>query len=124
MARWSASAAIIVAAHAALIALAMAWYTHSPPPGVTIPAIMVDMAPASAAPQTQPMDVAPGPEMQQADASPPEAAPPETVQEQLAPTPPQEKPEVRSAARAESGAQRRKNPSPPKSCRIAQNPPR
>ena len=94
MARWSASAAIIVALHAALIALAMAWYTHSPPPGVTMPAIMVDMAPASAAPQTKPMDVAPGPEMQQADASPPEATPPETVQEQVAPTPPQDKPEV------------------------------
>jgi protein TonB len=93
-ARWGASAAIIVAAHAALIALTMAWYTHSPPPGVTMPAIMVDMAPASAAPQTQPMDVAPGPEMQQADVSPPEVTPPETVQEPIAPTPPQEKPEV------------------------------
>ncbi len=108
MARWSASAAIIVAAHAALIALAMTWYTHSPPPGVTMPAIMVDMAPASAAPQTRPMDVAPGPEMQQADASPPEAAPPETVQEQVAPTPPQDKPEV------EAPPQQKAEPTPQK----------
>ena len=34
-----------VAVHAALIALGMTWYTQRPPPGVTLPAIMVDMAP-------------------------------------------------------------------------------
>ena len=42
-----------------------------PPPGVSIPTIMVDMAPATASPQPTPMDIAPGPEMQEADASPP-----------------------------------------------------
>jgi protein TonB len=55
---------------------------------------MVDMAPVSAAPQPTQMDLAPGPVMQQADASPPEPAVAEAVQEQIAPTPPQEKPEV------------------------------
>jgi protein TonB len=40
------------------------------------------------------MDLAPGPVRQQADASPPEPAVAEAVQEQIAPTPPQEKPEV------------------------------
>jgi protein TonB len=40
------------------------------------------------------MDLAPGPVMQAADASPPEAARQEAVEEQIAPTPPQEKPEV------------------------------
>ena len=69
-----------------------------------MPAIMVDMSPASAAPQTQPMDVAPGPEMQQADASPPEVTPPETVQELIAPTPPQDKPEVEAPPGAEGAA--------------------
>jgi protein TonB len=63
-------------------------------PGVSLPAIMVDMAPASSAPQPTQMDLAPGPVMQQADASPPEPAAAEAVQEQIAPTPPQEKPEV------------------------------
>src|SRR6185312_9261951 len=57
-------------------------------------AIMVDMAPASSAPQPTQEDLAPGPVMQQADASPPEPAVAEAVQEQIAPTPPQEKPEV------------------------------
>ena len=52
----------------------MKWYTQRPVPGVSLPAIMVDMAPASASPQPTPMDLAPGPVMQQADASPPEPA--------------------------------------------------
>jgi protein TonB len=92
--RWGASAFAIVAAHAALIALAMNWSTQRPVPGVSLPAIMVDMAPVSASPQPTPMDLAPGPVMQQADASPPEPAVAEAVQEQIAPTPPQGKPEV------------------------------
>ncbi len=69
--RWGTSAAAITAAHAALIALGLAWYTQRPPPGVSIPTIMVDMAPATASPQPTPMDIAPGPVMQEADASPP-----------------------------------------------------
>jgi periplasmic protein TonB len=93
--RWGASAAAIVALHAALLALGLAWYTQHPLPGIAMPAIMVDMAPASSSPQPTPMDLAPGPVMQQADASPPpEPAKPQIVEEQIAPTPLQEKPEV------------------------------
>jgi protein TonB len=93
--RWGTSATAIVVAHAALIALGMAWYTQRPPPGVTMPTIMVDMAPATASPEPTPLDIAPGPVMQEADASPPvEQARPETVQEQLEATPPQLTPEV------------------------------
>jgi protein TonB len=93
--RWGSSGIAIVAAHAALIAIFMNWYTQRPTPGINLPAIMVDMAPVTSSPQPTPMDLAPGPVMQQADASPPlEAAPQETVMEEIAPTPPQEKPEV------------------------------
>jgi periplasmic protein TonB len=92
--RWGVSAMAIVAAHAALIALAMNWYTQRPEPGVAVPAIMVDLAPITSSPEAAPMDMMPGPEMQQADASPPEPAAAEAVPEQIAPTPPQEKPEV------------------------------
>jgi periplasmic protein TonB len=92
--RWGVSAMAIVAAHAALIALAMNWYTQRPEPGVAMPAIMVDLAPITSSPEAAPMDMTPGPEMQQADASPPEPAAAEAVPEQIAPTPPQEKPEV------------------------------
>ncbi len=59
--RWGISAAAIVAAHAALIAIGMNWYPQRPEPGVTLPAIMVDMAPVSSSPQSTPLDVAPGP---------------------------------------------------------------
>jgi protein TonB len=95
--RWIVCALAIGLAHVGLVAAAVAWYQLSPPPGVSVPAIMVDMAPASAAPETQPEDVAPGPQMQQAEAPAPEpepvaseplvTPPPET-------SPPQDKPEV------------------------------
>jgi protein TonB len=98
MARWSGSAAIIVAIHAALIALGVAWYTRSPPPGVALPTIMIDLAPPSppSSPSVQPLDLPPGPEMREADSPPPPPEPPkpEVMQEQLAPTPPQENPVV------------------------------
>jgi protein TonB len=118
--RWATSATAIVALHAALIALAVAWYTQRPSPGVTIPTIMVDMAPATASPAPTPMDIAPGPEMQAADASPPEAAKPEPVQEQLAPTPPQPKPEV------EAPPEQTTQPTPPKPepAKIVPDPPK
>ncbi len=107
--RWGTSAAAIVAVHAGLIALGLAWYTQRPPPGVTMPAIMVDMAPASSAPRPTPMDLAPGPQMQQADAPPPpELAKPEPVEEQIAPTPPQQKPDV------EAPPEQKMPPAPPK----------
>jgi periplasmic protein TonB len=92
--RWGISAFAILAAHAALIAAGMKWYREQPLPGVTLPAIMVDMAPATTAPQSTPLDLAPGPVMQAADTSPPEPAQRQAVEELIPPTPPQEKPEV------------------------------
>ena len=107
--RWGAAAVAILAAHAALIGLGMNWATQRPAPGVSLPVIMVDMSPVSAAPQPTQMDLAPGPVMQQADASPPpEAAQQEVVQEQIAPTPPQEKPDVVAPPEQKS------EPTPPK----------
>src|ERR1700704_6445055 len=112
MARWSGSAAIIVAIHAALIALGVAWYTHSPPPGVALPTIMIDLAPASvpSSPGMQPLDLPPGPEMREADPPSPPPEPPkqEAIQEQLAPTPPQENPVV------EAPPEQKVEPPPPK----------
>lgn len=92
--RWGTSAVAVVALHLALIALAVAWFRPPMSPGIPLPAIMVDMAPATSAPQPTQLDLAPGPVMQQADASPPEAAAQQALEEQIAPTPPQEKPDV------------------------------
>ncbi|MET0876560.1 MAG: TonB family protein [Tardiphaga sp.] len=98
--RWTVSAAVIVAVHAGLIAAGIAWYRDQPVAGAEIPAIMIDMAPATAAPEVSQQDITPGPEMQQADA-PSEPPPPEPVQqavveEQLPPAPVMEKPEVQA----------------------------
>ena len=93
-ARWGVSAAVIVALHVAAALLAMNWLRSQPEQGVSLPAIMVDMTPVTSAPQSMPVDTAPGPVMQEADASPPEPVQRQTVEETLAPTPPQEKPDV------------------------------
>ncbi|UPK37086.1 energy transducer TonB [Bradyrhizobium sp. 186] len=92
--RWGASATVIVALHVAAALLAMSWLKSKPELGVSLPAIMVDMAPATSAPQPTLDDVAPGPPMQEADASPPEPMQQQAVEETIAPTPPQQKPEV------------------------------
>jgi protein TonB len=93
--RWGVAAVTILATHAALIAIGMNWTRPQPESGVTLPAIMVDMAPVSAAPQSMPLERAPDQLMEQADASPPEPVKQQdVVEEQIAPTPPQEKPEV------------------------------
>lgn len=93
-ARWGVSAAVIVALHLAAALLATNWLTSQPEQGVSLPAIMVDMAPVTSAPQSMPDDVAPGPVMQEADASPPEPAQRQVIEETIAPTPPQDKPDV------------------------------
>ncbi|WP_439402298.1 TonB family protein [Bradyrhizobium sp. DASA03068] len=93
-ARWGLSAGVIVALHVAAALLAMSWLRTQPEQGVSLPAIMVDMSPVTSAPQSTLDDVAPGPLMQEADASPPEPVQRQAVEETIAPTPPQERPEV------------------------------
>ncbi|RXT35329.1 TonB family protein [Bradyrhizobium betae] len=93
-ARWGVSGAVIVVLHIAAALLAMSWLRSQPEQGVTLPAIMIDMSPATSAPQPTHDDVAPGLLMQEADASPPEPVQRQMVEETIAPTPPQEKPDV------------------------------
>lgn len=95
--RWTGSALAIMVLHAGLIAGGMALYRHTAPPGVTAPAIMVDLSPMSAAPEAQPLDIAPGPQMQQADtpaAPPPEPQAQQQVEQPIPPTPLMEHAEV------------------------------
>ncbi|QOG19767.1 MULTISPECIES: energy transducer TonB [Bradyrhizobium] len=93
-ARWGASAAVIVALHVAAALIAMNWIRSQPEQGVSLPAILIDMTPETSAPQSTPLDIAPGPLMQQADASPPEPMQQQVVEEMIPQTPPQEKPDV------------------------------
>ncbi|WP_338696527.1 energy transducer TonB [Bradyrhizobium sp. 26S5] len=91
--RWGLSAAAILAAHAALLALGMNWVS-APPPGVAVPTVLVDLTPITSSSQISDTELPPGPAMQEADASPPEPAAAQAVQQEIAPTPLQEKPEV------------------------------
>jgi len=86
--RWAPAALVVVAAHVGAIAAIVGWQASQPSPGATIPAVLIDMAPVSAAPQPQEQDLAPGPTMQQADAPTQETAP-EPAPDMIAPTPPQ-----------------------------------
>ncbi|MGN1285908.1 MAG: energy transducer TonB [Bradyrhizobium sp.] len=91
--RWGLSAAAILAAHAALVALGMTWVS-APPPGVVVPAVLVDLTPITSAPEVSETELPPGPAMQEADAAPPQPAAAQAVQQEIAPTPLLEKPEV------------------------------
>ena len=62
--RWASAAAIVLAAHLGLIATYFLVFSHAPA-GAPTPAIIIDMAPMPVAPAS-PVDLAPGPEMQEA----------------------------------------------------------
>jgi protein TonB len=108
--RYGAAAIAIVLLHVTLIAAALVWYERPEPQGLSIPAIMVDLAPAPAAQQIQTDDLAPGPQVQEAEAPPPEPPKTETVEEQLPPTPPQPSPVVAAPPKIE----RKPEPTPAK----------
>ncbi|WP_315835908.1 TonB family protein [Bradyrhizobium prioriisuperbiae] len=93
--RWSLGALIIMALHVGALIGATYWYRSLPPPGTTIPSILVDLSPVSTAPQTQVEDPnrAPGPQIEQTEAATPPPPEPQ-VEETIAPTPPQQNPVV------------------------------
>ncbi len=122
-ARWSLSAILIVMLHAGLIALAVLWTRNDAPPGESLPTISIDMSPVSASPEPQQADLAPGPQMQEADEPTPPPPPEDVVKappEQIAPTPLQEKPEVQAAP------EEKPEPTPPKPepAKVAPEPPK
>jgi protein TonB len=93
--RWSLAAAVVMLAHIALIATTLTWYVRPELPGVASNAISIDLAPSSASPVAQKLDVAPGPQMQEAPA--PVAKPDQpkpVVDEQVPPAPVQQNPAV------------------------------
>lgn len=90
--RWGVAAILVVLLHALLIAGGVYWYTQYQNAGTPIPPIMVDLVPVSAAPETQPLDIAPGPTIQEAAETQPDQPVPEMKEELIPPTPLQEKP--------------------------------
>jgi protein TonB len=96
LSRWIAAGAVIVAAHAAIIASVVLWYVRQPPAPNIMPAISISLAPVEASsPEAQNQDIAVGPSMQQAQEQPKEEPKLEDKPvEQVIPPPPQQKAEV------------------------------
>jgi protein TonB len=106
--RWTTSALVVTVLHCLLLAAWASWPDDPPPEGSPIPPIVVELSAAVTSPTQTPLDLAPGPVMQQAVSA---AAPSETeasaVEQAIAPTPPQPDAEVVLPARS----QREQNPS-------------
>jgi protein TonB len=86
IARWSAAAAAVLAAHAGLVALYLVTRPIEPPGSREAPVVTIDLAPLPEAPSTQRQDMAPGPQT-----PPPE---PEIIQSKPRPAvEPQERPQ-------------------------------
>jgi periplasmic protein TonB len=84
--RYGAAAFAIALLYATVIAAALVWYERPQAPGIPLQAILVDLAPAPAAPKIQEQDLTPGPQVQEAETPPPEPPKMEKVEEQLPPT--------------------------------------
>lgn len=132
-ARWVFAALVIMFLHALLIAGALLWTSRRSPQPIILPAIAVTLAPVqSAAPQVQDQEDLPvGPEMQQADAAPPQPpkAEAEKPDDQVAPPPPAEtaeaalpRPEPKQVEEAPPPAQppAPETTAPPKNDRVGQ----
>lgn len=95
--RWAFAGAAILALHATAIGMIGFWYTRQPVEPNIVPAIAVTLAPVEASsPTIQDQDIAVGPTMQQAEATPKEERkveekPPDQV---VQPPPPQQQADV------------------------------
>jgi periplasmic protein TonB len=82
--RWLLAGAIVVAAHAVIVASVAFWYIRQPAMPKLIPAIAVTLAPVEASsPEIQNQDIAVGPTMQQAEQAPKEPPKIEEKTEQM-----------------------------------------
>lgn len=87
--RWGVAAALVLAAHGALMAGYLLMPEAVAEGSAASPAVMMELAPVAAAPASQ-QDLAPGPEMVEAQATP--KPPPQTEPEVVEPTPKMEAP--------------------------------
>jgi periplasmic protein TonB len=95
--RWMLAGMTVLAAHAALIGSIAVWYARQPVEPTILPAIAVTLAPVeAAAPQIQDQEIAVGPTMQQAEATPKQERKVEEkpLEEVVQPPPPPQQAEV------------------------------
>jgi protein TonB len=95
LARWGSAVVVVVAVHAAAVWLAMHWRSAAEAAGEPPPAVMIDLSPMSVAPEAPPQEIAPGPQMTEAQPDttpePQETPKPET---DVTPEPPPPPPET------------------------------
>lgn len=112
--RWAGAAAIVCATHVGGAWMALHWPHASPPPGEPPPAVMIELAPVAVAPEAPPQEVAPGPEMTEAQ--------PEPVAEPM--EEPQPEPEIKIPDLPQvPEAQAVLTPPPPPKPRVERKPP-
>jgi protein TonB len=85
IARWGLCFAFVVGAHAAGAAALLAHWNEDADVVANAPVITIDLAPVAVAPQTQPMELPPGPEQTEAKSEPQPQKPLET--QEIEPTP-------------------------------------
>lgn len=85
--RWAVAATIVVAAHGGAAWFALNWIPALASPSEPPPAVMIELAPLAVAPETPPQEVAPGPQMAEAQPEPTPEAPEKPIEK------PDEKPE-------------------------------
>lgn len=97
--RWGVAALVVAGAHGGAGWVAANWQRAEAAAGATPAAVMIELAPLAVAPETPQQDLAPGPEMVEAQ---PEPEPPKPVEppEEMEP-PPQEEPEPVAAPEPE-----------------------
>jgi periplasmic protein TonB len=92
--RWGAAAIVVAAAHFAAAWAALNWREAEAAPDAPPPAVMIDLAPLAVAPPAPPQDVAPGPQVTEAQPLPtPDAPTPVEEAPDVTPPPPVATPE-------------------------------
>ena len=133
--RWFVAAALIVATHAVVIWLALHWHSAVAAPGEPPPAVMIDLAPVSVASDAPPQDVAPGPQMTEAEPEstpePPDTSKPDRPPEPEAATEPEvnlpdlpKPPDAAAVLTAPPPQQTEPEPTKPEVSRPAKQPPK
>jgi len=84
--RWTTAVIVVVAVHGGAAWFALSW-KPAEAAGEPPPAVMIELAPLAVAPEAPPQDVAPGPQMTEAQSEPTPDAPEKPVED------PEEKPE-------------------------------
>jgi protein TonB len=83
--RWTTSALIVTALHGLVFVGWNSWPDSSPPAGGSLPPVVIELSLVSATPQTTPLDLAPGPVMQQSDSSAAASKPEASAEQAFAP---------------------------------------